>query len=118
MLVISQKAHREIGSPKLYHPQRTLRGPSNYALPVKGQFMGKLQKGNREVEQELYVVENLRKQLLGRPAVEALELAVCIEAVKEREGVRSINFPSCFRDWESWKESTRSNSKREQNPLL
>ena len=43
--------------------------------------MGKLQKGDREVEQELYVVENLHKQLLERPAVEALELEVRIEAV-------------------------------------
>ena len=59
--------------------------------------MGRLWKGDREMEQELYIVENLRKQLLGRPAVEALELAVCIEAV-ERGGVQLINFPSCFRD--------------------
>ena len=43
--------------------------------------MGKLRKGDREVEQELYVVENLRKQLLERPAVEALELVVRVEAV-------------------------------------
>ena len=40
--VISQKAHTEIGSPKLYRPQRIPRDPSNYALPVKGQFIGKL----------------------------------------------------------------------------
>lgn len=33
------------------------------------------------MEQELYVVENLRKQLLERPAVEALELVVRVEAV-------------------------------------
>ena len=32
----------------------------------------------------------------GIHAMEALELAVCIEAVEET-GVRLINFPSCFR---------------------
>ena len=95
MSVISQKAHREIGSPKLYHPQRILRGPSNYALPVKGQLMGKLLKGDREVKQELYVVENLCKQLLGCPAVEALELAVRIEAVGERRSPID-QFPTLF----------------------
>ena len=115
--VISQKAHREIGSPKLYHPQRILRGPSNYALPVKGQFMGKLRKGDREVEQELYVVENLRKQLLGRPAVEVLELAVCIEAVEGERRSPIDQFPKLFQGLGKL-ESTRSNSKREQNPLL
>lgn len=67
---------------------------SNYALPVKGQFIGKLRK-DQEVEQELYTVEKLHNQLLGCPAVEVLEFAVHIETV-ERE--RRINLPSCFSD--------------------
>ena len=36
--------------------------------------------------QELYVVEKLHKQLLGRPAVEVLELAVPIETVEGERG--------------------------------
>ena len=44
--------------------------------------MGKLRKGDQEVEQELYVAKNLHKQLLGCPAVEVLEFAVCIKAVE------------------------------------
>ena len=67
---------------------------SNYALPVKGQFIGKLRK-DQEVEQELYTVEKLRTQLLGCPAVEVLEFAVHIETV---EWERRINLPSCFSD--------------------
>ena len=68
---ISQRAHREIGSPKLSLPERTLRGPSNDELSVKGQFTATLGNGNREVEQELFVVKDLHKHLLGRPAIEA-----------------------------------------------
>ena len=79
--------------------------------------MGKLLKGDREVEQELYVVENLRKQLLGRPAVEVLELAVCIEAVEGERRSPIDQFPKLFQGLGKL-ESTRSNSKREQNPLL
>ena len=59
--------------------------------------MGKLQKGDREVEQELYVVENLHKQLLGRPAVEALELAVHIKAVNGDRRSPIDQFPKLFR---------------------
>ena len=58
--------------------------------------MGKLRKGDREVEQEFYVVENLHKQLLGRPAVEALELAVRIEAVEGERGSPIDQFPKLF----------------------
>ena len=48
------------------------------------------------MEQELYVVENLRKQLLGRPAVEALELAVRIEAVEGERRSPIDRFPKLF----------------------
>lgn len=48
--------------------------------------MGKLRKEDQEVEQELYAVQKLHKQLLGRPAVEVLELAVPIEAVEGERG--------------------------------
>ena len=96
--VISQLAHKEIGSPSLSPPQRTLRGPCNQALPVKGQFTGKLRGGDREVEQEVYVVEKLRKHLLGRPAIQALNLAAHMGAVQETERKSpKEQFPSLFR---------------------
>ena len=50
VLVISQRAHQEIGSPTLQPPQRTLQGPCNHAVPAKGQFTGKLRQGEREVD--------------------------------------------------------------------
>ena len=58
--------------------------------------MGKLWKGGQEVEQELYVLENLRKQLLGHPAVEALELTVRIEAVERERRSLIDQFPKLF----------------------
>ena len=50
------------------------------------------------MEQELHVVENLRKQLLGHPAVEVLELVVRIEAVKgdRRSPIDQFQFPRLF----------------------
>ena len=81
--VISRKTHEEIGSPSLQTPQRILRGPCNRPLPVKGQFTGKLRQGDREAEQEMFVVGNLRRQLVGRPAIEALNLVKHVRAVQD-----------------------------------
>ena len=95
--VISQTAHKEIGSPPLSPPQRILRGPCNQALPVKGQFTVKLRRGDRETEQEVYVVGKLRKHLLGRPAIQALDLAVHVGAVQDTERKSpKEQFPSRF----------------------
>ena len=91
--VISRKAHQEVGSPTLSPPKKILRGPGNHKLAVKGQFTAKLKLGNREVEQELFVVRNLHKNLLGRPAIEALDLVVRVRAVQESPVVR---YPSLF----------------------
>ena len=55
--VISSEAHHEIGGPTLCAASKTLRGPSNSELPVKGQFTAMLKYKNRVVEQDLYVVE-------------------------------------------------------------
>ena len=96
--VISPQTHKDIGSPKLHPPQRILRGPSNRKLQVKGQFTGKLCRGKKEVEQQLYVVKNLRRQLLGCPAIEQLDLIARIGTVQNatRETIME-EFPSLFR---------------------
>ena len=93
---ISQNAHSEIGSPQLRPSDRTLRGPSNNKLPVKGEFTALLGDGKREVEQQLFVVENLHKHLLGRPAIEALDLVVRVGAVIDSMRDPGSRYPSLF----------------------
>ena len=79
--VISESGHKEIGSPPLSLPDRRLKGPSNRPLPVTGCFTGVLKHGEQEVQQEMFVVKNLCHNLLGRPAINALELAVRVGAI-------------------------------------
>lgn len=69
--VISKARYEKIGSLSLSLPGKTLRGPTNYSLPVTGCFTGVLKHGNQEVQQDIFVVKNLRRHLLGRPAIEA-----------------------------------------------
>ena len=94
--VISKLTHEKIGSPPLSPSSRTLRGPSSHVLPVYGQFTGILRQGDREVEQEIYVVKQLHKPLLGRPAIEELSLLQRVRAIQEK-GQNSIQqFPHLF----------------------
>ena len=94
--VISERAHRNIGSPKLRPPQKTLRGPSNQELFVKGQFTAKLKNSDREVEQELFVVKDLHRHLLGRPAIKVLDLAARVGVVEEDEKSPVARYPNLF----------------------
>ena len=94
--VISQKAHQDIGSPTLRPPEKTLRDPSNHRLVVKGQFTAKLKTEKKEVEQELYVVQDLHRHLLGRPAIKALDLAIRIAAVRGGSESPFYRYPALF----------------------
>ena len=70
--VIPKSVFNQLEGANLQTTQRTLRGPSQYALPVTGQFRGKLTLGNQVTEQDVYVIRRLFRPLLGRPAIEAL----------------------------------------------
>ena len=53
-----------------------LYGPSQTPLQVTGQFQGKLEYNGKETLQSVYVVNHLKRNLLGLPAITALSLAV------------------------------------------
>ena len=94
--VISEERHRKISSPSLSPPGKTLRGPSNYVLPVTGYFTGVLKHGCIETQQEIYVVRNLHRHLLGRPAIDALGLAVRVGAIFSGDTSTVQLFPKMF----------------------
>ena len=94
--VVSEATHKAIGSPPLSSPSRTLKGPSNYPLPVKGYFVGCLKNDTKEVAEEVYVVQNLHQQLLGRPAIAALGLVVRAGAITVNNAHPTIQFPQLF----------------------
>ena len=66
---ISKTLHKTIGSPPLSSPGKVLKGPS-----ILGKFTATLKRSDKKTDQSLYVVKNLHRPLLGRPAIEDLEL--------------------------------------------
>ena len=57
---------------------RTINGSGQHVLKVQGKFMGYHERNHRSMqsnkasEQTIYVIEDLRKALLGCPAIEVL----------------------------------------------
>ena len=94
--VIPDQVYRKVGSPPLTPPNQKLRGPSNKVLPVKGRFAAKLVRGDRETEQQLYVAEDLHRPLLGRPAIDSLQLVQRVRGVQTGKLDPVQQFPSLF----------------------
>ena len=77
---ISQETYQELpNAPSLSAPQRTLCGPSRRPLQVLGQCQIDLSHKELTSNQQVFVVKGLRSNLLGLPAIRALNLAVRID---------------------------------------
>ena len=95
--VVTEKVWESLGQPQLELPDRTLRGPDNRAIPTLGKFTGTFTLGDRQVKSEAYVARGLTKSLLGRPAIQLLELIKCIATIDETTGFSPRDeFPTLF----------------------
>ena len=74
---------------------RSLHGPGQSTLDVKGYFTGELEKDDIKVKQDIYVVHGLQTALLGRPAIEVLQLLARINAVTAKESYKTA-YPNLF----------------------
>ena len=73
--VIPESLYLQTGMGKLQKSSLELFGPGQSKLSVKGVIKGNLKTGSgKTTTQEIYIVENLKEPLLGRPAIDALNL--------------------------------------------
>ena len=94
--VIPKDVYESIPGAQLTQAKKTLSGPSHTILPVKGQFVATLKKGNQEVREDIFVVRRLRKALLGRPAIESLGLLCRVNMVLSKSDLRQ-HFPEMIK---------------------
>ena len=76
--------------------EKRLYGPGGSELVVKGVFRASVESKSNKSEQDLYVVQGLRKPLLGRPAIEALGILKRVEAVGDGQADVKNEYPSLF----------------------
>ena len=60
--------------PLLAESSKTLFGSAETALPVRGHVIGTIQRGERTLQQEIFVVTGAHQTVLGGPAIDALNL--------------------------------------------
>ena len=83
MTAVSDAAFRTLRGPKLTSPKKTLCGPARTPLEVVGQLEGQLSYQGKTTNQPVYVVKGLKINLLGLPAILALDLVARIEETVE-----------------------------------
>ena len=80
----------------LRKPAKVLHGPTTQALKVLGQFTGKLKHQQRTTTQPIYVVQGLKSNLLGLPAITALQLLCRMDNVHTEQLDVRKRFPKQF----------------------
>ena len=77
---ISEETFKTLPMLQLTKPCKILSGPTRQKLNVLGQFTATLSHNNTNTEQEVFVIQGLQNNLLGLPAITALQLLCRIQA--------------------------------------
>ena len=78
---ISKEVYDAIGQPRLHKPTRVLCRPSRQPQDVLGRSTIQLRYKNNTVKHQMYVVKALDQNLLGFPAIMALNILTKVDAV-------------------------------------
>ena len=81
--VISSGDYANLREPELLHTDKVLSGPQNEHLKVVGKLLTKIEFGDKQTVQEVYVIDSLFQPLLGWPAIKALDVLSAVNSVKE-----------------------------------
>lgn len=96
---ISLDTHKQLKEPQLTAANKALYGPSRKKLTVKGMFKATISRGGITAKQHIFVVDGLKMNLLGLPAISTLKLAARLDAVGETTDLHAAvmaKYPSVF----------------------
>ena len=85
---ISEKLYKSLRSPALQKPNKLLKGPGQHPLQV-------LHHGQNSSQQQIFVIKDLKSNLLGLPAITALNLAVRLD--NTYTSLVEDSFPAVFK---------------------
>ena len=92
---ILESLFHQLQGTSLISSNHCLSGSSQYKLKICGQFTGTIKYGTNEVKEKIFVIKKLQRSLLGRPAIESLNLIARINAVQEAKFV--VLYPDIFK---------------------
>ena len=76
---------------------QVLSGSSQRTLSVVGKFVGNLKSDHISAKQEIYVVNGLQRPLLGRPAIESINVAIQVSEILAHKDIVLSKFPYIFK---------------------
>ena len=91
---ISEEVFKTLPTVQLQKPSKILSGPTKQNLNVMGQFKATLEHKNAKSEQEVFVIQKLQNNLLGLPAITALNILCRIQATYAEDILSQ--FPEIF----------------------
>ena len=93
---ISKEVYDAIGQPRLHKPTKVLCGPSRQPLDVLGRITVQLRYKNNTIKHHMYVVKTLNQNLLGLPAILALNILTKVDAAGDTTSCIPSQFPELF----------------------
>ena len=94
MTAISEKTYTLLQKPQLISPDKTLYGPSRQPLKTLGQFRGTFCHKGETTQQPVFVVDGLKINLLGLPAITALGLACRLDTTATDDATTCATIPT------------------------
>ena len=93
---VSEEVYQSLGQGNLQRSSKALYGPACQTLEVLGQFTGELKHQEQVTSQTIFVVRGLKTNLLGLPAITALQLLKRVDAT-HTDGLKiQERFPKLF----------------------
>ena len=95
---ISPQAYQQLGKPQLLTSDKALYGPSKQSLQVLGKFTANLTHQGTSSAQQVFVVTGLKTNLLGLPAITAVNLAARVESTSSTPTDMREKFSGVFKE--------------------
>ena len=116
MTAIPEVKYDEAQDGPLQKSNTTLKGPNGQNLIVKQLINAELRRDQSEMEEKVYIVKVLQNALVGRPAIQALNLVARIETVHSNFMVQK--FPELFGGLGTMQGEYHIKIKAEANPFV
>ena len=93
---ISETTLHSLTDTTLKRPSKALHGPAHTPLKVIGQFTGTFKYNNNRCKLHVYVVKDLKTNLLGLPAITALNLVARVQNISDSKETIMKQYPKLF----------------------
>ena len=81
--VVPESTFKRLKDVEMQPASKRLTGPDKQALRVCGQFSATCTYEDRQIQEEFFVVRDLQRALMGRPAIEGLDLISRINSLEQ-----------------------------------